>query len=54
MASERPVELVPDRDDEFNLKRLSTMSIRFVSDRNGKVLELALNTPDGVFSAKRK
>jgi CubicO group peptidase (beta-lactamase class C family) len=50
----RPVELVPDRDDEFNLKRLSGLSVRFVSDRSGKVLELAFNTPNGVFSAKRK
>jgi CubicO group peptidase (beta-lactamase class C family) len=49
-----PVELIPDRDDEFNLKRVSGLSVRFVSDRSGKVLELALNTPDGVFTAKRK
>jgi CubicO group peptidase (beta-lactamase class C family) len=50
----QPRELVPDRDDEFNLKGLSGLSVRFVSDRNGKVLELALNTLGGVFSAKRK
>ncbi|HZW34487.1 MAG TPA: DUF3471 domain-containing protein, partial [Isosphaeraceae bacterium] len=50
----RPRELVPDRDDEFNLKGLSGLSVHFVSDRSGKVLELAFNTPDGVFSAKRR
>jgi hypothetical protein len=38
----------------INLKRLSGLSVRFVSDRSGKVLELAFNTPNGVFSAKRK
>jgi CubicO group peptidase (beta-lactamase class C family) len=47
-------ELVPDRGDEFNLKRAAGLSIRFVTDAKGKVVELALNTPDGVFSAKRK
>jgi CubicO group peptidase (beta-lactamase class C family) len=48
------VELVPDRDDEFNLKRAAGLSIRFVTDGHGRVNELALSTPDGVFSAKRK
>jgi hypothetical protein len=50
----RPVELVPDRDDEFNLKRRTGLSARFVTDGKGKVVEMALSTPDGVFSAKRK
>jgi CubicO group peptidase (beta-lactamase class C family) len=50
----RPVELAPDRDDEFNLKRRTGLSVRFVTDGHGKVVELALNTPDGVFTAKRK
>ncbi|MGP0062888.1 MAG: serine hydrolase [Isosphaeraceae bacterium] len=49
-----PMELVPDRDDEFNVKRANGMSVRFVSDARGKVNELALSTPEGVFSAKRK
>jgi CubicO group peptidase (beta-lactamase class C family) len=49
-----PMELAPDRDDEFNLKRATGMSVRFVTDARGKVTELALTTPDGVFSARRK
>jgi hypothetical protein len=49
-----PTELVPDRDDEFNLKRAAGLSIHFVTDALGKVTEMALSTPDGVFSAKRK
>ncbi len=50
----RPMELVPDRDDEFNLKRAAGLSIRFVTDARGKVDEMALSTPDGVFAARRK
>ncbi len=50
----RSMELVPDRDDEFNLKRATGLSVRFVTDARGKVTELALSTPDGVFSARRK
>jgi hypothetical protein len=50
----RPVELVPDRDDEFNVKRRPTLSVKFIADGHGTVVELALSTPDGVFSAKRK
>ena len=49
-----PRELVPDHDDEFDLKRLTGLSVRFITDANGKVNELALSTPDGVFSAQRK
>jgi CubicO group peptidase (beta-lactamase class C family) len=47
-------ELVPDRNDEFNLKRTSGVSLRFVSDGKGKVVEMALTTPDGVYAVKRK
>src|SRR5262249_29624867 len=50
----RSIELVPDRDDEFNFKRRGGLSVRFVTDRQGKVVEMALSTPGGVFSAKRK
>jgi CubicO group peptidase (beta-lactamase class C family) len=46
--------LVPDRDDGFNLKEQSGTSIRFVTDREGKVTEMALSTAAGVFSVKRK
>jgi CubicO group peptidase (beta-lactamase class C family) len=50
----RPVELVPDRDDEFNLKRPAGTSVRFVTNAQGKAVELALSVPDGVFTARRK
>jgi hypothetical protein len=50
----RAVELVPDRDDSFNLKHRTGLSVRFVGDGKGKVVEMAVDTPDGVFSAKRK
>jgi CubicO group peptidase (beta-lactamase class C family) len=50
----RARELVPDRDDEFNVKRLEGLSIRFVADANGKLVAMALATPDGVFTAQRK
>ncbi len=30
------------------------MSVRFVTDAQGKVNEMAVSTDDGVFSAKRK
>ena len=51
----RPEELVPDRDDGFNLKQATSLSLRFVTNTRGKVVALALNYPDGVSSsAKRK
>ena len=49
-----PVEMVPDRNDEFGLKKQTGVSIRFVTDPHGKVNEMAVSTDDGVFTAKRK
>jgi CubicO group peptidase (beta-lactamase class C family) len=49
-----PVELIPDRNDGFNLKRQAGTSIRFVTDAQGRVTEMALSSDDGVFTAKRK
>jgi hypothetical protein len=48
------VNLIPDRDDEFKVKEQTELSIRFVTDKDHKVSEIALSTPGGVFSAKRK
>jgi CubicO group peptidase (beta-lactamase class C family) len=48
------VTLLPDRDDGFNLKEQSGTSLRFISDSEGKVSEMALSTAAGVYSAKRK
>jgi CubicO group peptidase (beta-lactamase class C family) len=53
-AGGRPVELIPDRNDGFNLKRQTGVSIRFVTDPHGQVNEMALSTNDGVFTARRK
>jgi hypothetical protein len=50
----RPVELVPDRDDGFHVKRRTGLGVPFVTDNQGKVKELALSTPGGVSSTKRK
>ena len=43
-------ELVPDRDDEFNLKGISA---KFVKDEDGGVT-VFFKQPNGVFEAKRK
>jgi CubicO group peptidase (beta-lactamase class C family) len=53
-AGGSPVELIPDRNDEFNLKKMTGVSLRFVTDAQGKVTEVAVSTDDGVFTAKRK
>ena len=50
----RPMELVPDRDDGFNLKDTNYLSVRFVTDTQGTVVELALIYPDEVNLARRK
>jgi hypothetical protein len=51
---QRPLELVPDRDDGFNLKQDTDLSLRFVTDTQGKAVELALISLDeGSSSAKR-
>jgi CubicO group peptidase (beta-lactamase class C family) len=47
-------ELTPDRNDEFNVKLATGLSLRFLTDKDGKVEEIALSTPSGVFKAKRK
>jgi CubicO group peptidase (beta-lactamase class C family) len=49
-----PLELVPDRNDEFNVKLATGISLKFVSDQDGKVGEIAISRPGGVFKAKRK
>ena len=46
-------QLVPDRSDRFALKGASGFSITFVSDPTGKVTEMKLVQPDGVYTAKR-
>jgi CubicO group peptidase (beta-lactamase class C family) len=49
-----PAELIPDRNDEFGVKKQSGASIRFITDAQGRATEMAVSTDDGVFTAKRK
>lgn len=46
-------QLVPDRGDRFTLKGAAGFSMEFVSNPNGKVTEMKLVQPDGVFALKR-
>jgi hypothetical protein len=46
--------MVPDRNGGFNLKHMNYLSVRFVTNTQGKVIELALIYPDEVNLAKRK
>jgi CubicO group peptidase (beta-lactamase class C family) len=48
------VTLVPDRDDGFKIKEQSETSLRFITDQDHNVSEIAVDTAGGVFSAKRK
>jgi hypothetical protein len=47
------LDLVPDRDDEFNLKGIAGISIKFVVGDDGSVT-MSLKQPNGVFETKRK
>jgi hypothetical protein len=49
----KQLQLVPDRNDRFNMKGASGYSVAFVTDPAGKVSELKLVQPDGVCVAKR-
>lgn len=46
-------QLVPDRNDRFTLKGAAGFSMEFVSNSNGKVTEMKLVQPDGVYALKR-
>lgn len=48
------LELVPALGDEFSLKQVKVVSLRFKMDGQGNVLALELFQPDGVFEAKRQ
>jgi CubicO group peptidase (beta-lactamase class C family) len=48
------VTLLPDRDDGFKVKEQSNNSLRFVSEKDQPASAIALQTPAGVFTAKRK
>jgi hypothetical protein len=47
------LELVPGLGDEFTLKQIKAVSLRFKLDDKGSVVALELFQPGGVFEAKR-
>ena len=47
-------DLVPGRENEFDLKQYSAISVRFTIDPKGGVTEAVFNQPNGVFTAKRR
>ncbi|MBI3449016.1 MAG: serine hydrolase [Acidobacteria bacterium] len=47
-------ELAPDRLNEFNLKNLSVISVKFTIEAREGVTEMVVSQPEGVFVAKRK
>jgi len=47
-------ELVPGKLDEFNLKGVSVISVKFTVDPKEGVTEAVFDQPEGVFIAKRK
>lgn len=46
-------ELIPDRNDEFNLKGLNGYSVRFSADKEGSITAF-FNQPEGVYELKRQ
>jgi CubicO group peptidase (beta-lactamase class C family) len=53
-GSSSPIELVPNRNDEFTPKKSTGVSLRFVNAAQGNATEIAISTDEGVFTAKRK
>jgi hypothetical protein len=47
------MELVPGLGDEFTLKQMKIVSLRFKTDDKGNVVAIELSQPGGVFEAKR-
>jgi CubicO group peptidase (beta-lactamase class C family) len=53
-AGQPTLTLIPDRYDGFKLEKQSETMIRFKTGQDPSEIELALETPGGVFMAKRK
>jgi hypothetical protein len=47
------LELVPGLGDEFTLKQMKIVSLRFKTDEKGNVVAIELIQPGGIFEAKR-
>jgi CubicO group peptidase (beta-lactamase class C family) len=48
------MELVPGLGDEFTLKQMKVVSLRFKTDEKGNVMAIELVQPGGIFEAKRQ
>lgn len=46
-------DLVPGLGDEFTLKQIKVVGVRFKTDEKGHVTAMELNQPGGIFEAKR-
>ncbi len=49
-----PTELVPDRHDEFGLKKQAGVSVHFINGPEGRATAMVISTDDGVYTARRK
>jgi len=49
----REIDLVPEIGDEFTLKQIKIISLKFKTDDKGQVIGLELYEPDAVYEAKR-
>ncbi len=47
-------ELLPTKENSFDIKDLKAYSVMFNTDGSGKVIEIQFNQPNGVFKAKKK
>lgn len=47
------LELVPELGDEFSLKQVKIVRLKFILDAKGEVTHLELSQPGGVFEAKK-
>ncbi len=48
------MELVPMLGDEFTLKQMKVIGLRFKTDEKGNVTAIELSQPSGIFEAKRQ
>lgn len=53
VAGQPDYELVATGENEFNFKNLDGFSVKF-NEQSGKITEMILNQPNGVFTAKKK
>ena len=54
MPEQLDYQLVPYKENEFNLKNLTGNSIVFKTDEKGNVVIAYLKQPDGIYQARRK